>query len=247
LLTATFSLLTGIDETAESRIWSQGIFYWNQALEGTALSPTQKTELRKYEHYRQQGFHQPLKRLLERKGLAWRAFPDFRDRTAYLDIETTGIGRNADISVIGVWDGKAFHAFIKDENLESFRNFISNYQYIVTFYGSQFDLPVISSRMGIQFDQIHFDLCFALKRIGYHGGLKHIERQLGIARQQHCVGLTGRDAVRLYQKYERHGDKAALQLLLDYNREDAVNLERLAVAVYNLSSDYCRTVMPKIA
>jgi uncharacterized protein YprB with RNaseH-like and TPR domain len=247
LLTATFSLLSGIDERAESRLWSQGIFYWDQALESTSLSLVQKTELRKYDQYRQQGFHQPLKRLLERKGLAWRAFPDFRGRTAYVDIETTGIGRNAEITVIGVWDGNKFHAFIKDENLESFRSFISNYQYLVTFYGSNFDLPVISSRMGIQFDQIHLDLCFALKKIGYQGGLKHIEDQLGIVRQEACVGLTGRDAVRLYQQYERFGDQAALKLLLDYNREDVVNLERLAILLYNLSTDYCRQVMPQIS
>lgn len=246
MLTATFSLLSGIDERAEARLWSQGIFYWQQALASNFLTPLQKTELRKYDQYRQQGFHQPLKRLLERKGLAWRALPDFRGKTAYVDIETTGIGRNAEITVIGAWDGKRFYAFIKNENLESFRSFISNYQYIVTFYGSNFDLPVISSRMGIQFDQIHLDLCFALKKIGYQGGLKQIEHQLGIERQGECAGLTGRDAVRLYQQYERYSDREALQLLLDYNRADVVNLERLAVLLYNLSTDYCRQVMPQI-
>jgi uncharacterized protein YprB with RNaseH-like and TPR domain len=45
---------------------------------------------------------------------------------------------------------------------------------------------------------------------------------LGIARGS--AGLTGWDAPKLWQRYEMLGDQAALQLLLDYNRDDVVNL-----------------------
>jgi hypothetical protein len=49
-----------------------------------------------------------------------------------------------------------------------------------------------------------------------------VEETLGISRAS--SGLTGRDAPRLWARYEAYGDHVALQMLLDYNRDDVINL-----------------------
>ena len=49
---------------------------------------------------------------------------------------------------------------------------------------------------------------------------------LGIGRSDKTAGLTGFDAVRLWNRYER-GDEEALDTLINYNAEDVVNLEKI--------------------
>jgi uncharacterized protein YprB with RNaseH-like and TPR domain len=65
-----------------------------------------------------------------------------------------------------------------------------------------------------------------LKRIGYSGGLKRVETQLGLQRSERTRGLDGWDAVRLWNEYRR-GSWEALSLLLQYNEEDVVNMRPL--------------------
>ena len=57
------------------------------------------------------------------------------------------------------------------------------------------------------------------------GGLKKVEQKLGIARD--TAGMDGWMAVRLWWDYVNNDDKEALDTLLDYNREDVVNLRAL--------------------
>jgi hypothetical protein len=52
-----------------------------------------------------------------------------------------------------------------------------------------------------------------------------MEWQLYIARQ--LIGIDGFQAVILWWKYRYHCDKDALALLLQYNKEDVVNLKAL--------------------
>ena len=77
----------------------------------------------------------------------------------------------------------------------------------------------------------HFDLCFAARRLGLRGGLKHIEQEVGIERESALRGLDGWDAVRLWSQWRR-GDRAALDLLLAYNAADTENLVPLTELVY---------------
>jgi uncharacterized protein YprB with RNaseH-like and TPR domain len=48
--------------------------------------------------------------------------------------------------------------------------------------------------------------------------------------------LAGDDAVRLWRVWERKGHKRALELLVDYNKEDAKNLAPLASILYRIMS-----------
>lgn len=49
-----------------------------------------------------------------------------------------------------------------------------------------------------------------------------MEERLGIPRR--LKGLDGYDAMGLWAAYERDGDQQALATLLEYNREDVLNL-----------------------
>jgi hypothetical protein len=62
-------------------------------------------------------------------------------------------------------------------------------------------------------------------RNNLYGGFKAVERQLGISRQ--LRGIDGLEAVRLWWRYRDYGDNDALAVLLEYNREDVVNLKAL--------------------
>jgi hypothetical protein len=57
------------------------------------------------------------------------------------------------------------------------------------------------------------------------GGFKSVERQLGIARN--LQGINGLDAVRLWWRYVDAFDIDALNTLLQYNKEDVLNLKVL--------------------
>ena len=58
-----------------------------------------------------------------------------------------------------------------------------------------------------------------------YGGLKAVERQLGIARK--FKEVNGYEAVKLWWKYVESFDLDALNTLLEYNKEDVLNLKVL--------------------
>jgi len=164
---------------------------------------------------------------------AWRAFPDFKDSCVYLDIETDGSAGN-NVTMIGLYDGDSYRCLIQGDDLENFRDLISHYSLVVTFFGFSYDIPVLQKRFpGLEFDQIHIDLCPMLNGLGYRGGLKKIEKELGIERSRETEGLTGRDAIWLWRKSRTHDDEDSLKRLIAYNREDCVNLEKLANHAYD--------------
>ena len=57
------------------------------------------------------------------------------------------------------------------------------------------------------------------------GGLKGVEKQLGISRESE--GVDGLEAIRLWNRYLYSADLEALETLLRYNLEDVVNLKTL--------------------
>ena len=64
------------------------------------------------------------------------------------------------------------------------------------------------------------------------GGLKNIERELGIKRNEDVADIDGFEAVRLWYRY-LGGDENALKLLVDYNIEDIKNLKFLMEYAYD--------------
>jgi len=167
-------------------------------------------------------------------GELWRLYPEFSEKIAFLDIETTGLYLGADvITLIGLFDGQDTKVFIRGINLEEFAQEIKKYSLIVTFNGKRFDIPFIRRTLGeLPPYQAHIDLLYPLRKLGYRGGLKAIEAQLGLEREGALKEADGFLAVLLWHEYQQ-GNKPALDTLIRYNLEDVVNLQYLADVAYN--------------
>jgi len=238
MLNRTFIHIPGIGPVTEQRIWQRGLHSWDQFLSNPAaarLGPA-KTEhvsrvvAESLESLSREDHHYFARCLPSREH--WRAFPDFSRHVAYLDIETTGMSAEDAITIIGVYDGENVRIYTEGEDLWEFADDIRDYKLLVTFFGSGFDLPFLRRRFPqVPLDQLHIDLCWALRRLGHTGGLKHIERQLNIERSPETRGLDGWDAVRLWREWER-GSQEALDLLKAYNAEDIVHLKQLVRYAY---------------
>ncbi|MBS1721961.1 MAG: ribonuclease H-like domain-containing protein [Armatimonadetes bacterium] len=239
MLQRTFIHVPGLGAHTERSLWQQGCGTWQDFLSqgdsysiGGADRSSMKNVISKSVEALAAGRHQFFNHCLGARE-SWRAWPEFRKRCVYLDIETDGGQGGESITCVGLFDGSAFRCLVKHEDLSLFPDIISHYSMIVTFFGSGFDLPVLQRCFsGFHFDQIHLDLCPILRRLGYRGGLKKIERQMGITRSPETDGLTGRDAVRLWRNHMR-GGYGDLDTLIAYNREDVVNLERIAQITYD--------------
>lgn len=246
MLCHTFQHIPGLGERRERALWRRGISTWDDLLAAPQRSGLPPTLLRdaeaiirlSQEALRQGNIYFFAQLLPVREH--WRLYGDFQDATAYLDIETGPLGHGRQgITVIGLFDGQEFRSFVRGHNLHIFEAYLRRYDLLVTFNGKSFDLPMIERDLGIPIYQAQIDLRMFLHQLGYHGGLKRIERQWGIYREDEIAGLTGFDAVLLWARY-RHGDAAALQRLIAYNRADVVNLEVLLKRGYELARDQVR-------
>ena len=162
----------------------------------------------------------------------WRAYGDFRGDAAYLDIETTGLNWSGDlITLVGLSDGRRFRTYIRGVDLDELPADLRRYKVLVTFNGTHFDLPILRNAFPSLPSPLHIDLQYPMRRLGFRGGLKRIERRLGLERPDDLAGLRGSDAVRLWRRYER-GDEDALDALIGYNRQDVENLRPLMDYAY---------------
>jgi uncharacterized protein YprB with RNaseH-like and TPR domain len=167
----------------------------------------------------------------------WRLYPSFRQETAFLDIETTGLSPYEGIvTVVTIHGGGRTRTFVADEDLEELPAYLRRFQLLATFNGRLFDVPFLEYRYpSLVVPPVHIDLRFLLYRLGYAGGLKRIEQTLGVGDRTGVEGIHGLDAVRLWESFRR-GDTDSLARLVRYNRADTVNLEPLLeLAVERLS------------
>jgi len=249
MLQSTFVLLKGIGEYTERRLWSQGIPDWQSFLAhtsplgiGTGRKHLYNQEIAAAIHHLATGQARYFAHCLKPRD-HWRLFETFRHKAVYLDIETTGephaIG---DVTVVGLFAGGRVTQLVRGDSLSEARlaRELSQYDLIVTFFGSVFDLPYLRAKFpGLVIDQPHMDLCFAARRLGLEGGLKHIEVHVGLDRPASLQGLDGWEAVRLWNEWRR-GRAESLDLLLRYNEADVRNLEPLAELFYTRLCARCR-------
>ena len=231
----SFCQIPGITHQTEAKLWSVGFSDWSDLLSDVNSAPlgiANRAFVQKHleDHIEafEQGDRAYFASALGSK-LAWRAFSAFENECVYVDIETNGGNVGESITLIGAFDGQQFRGFVKFQNLEEFPDFLDQFKMIVTFFGESFDLPLIKKKFTeLNIDHLHIDLCPALRAIGYSGGLKKIEKQLGVNRGNDVDGLNGLQAIQLWNRYQEFDDENAFRLLLEYNREDVVNLQFLA-------------------
>ncbi|MGB9761288.1 MAG: ribonuclease H-like domain-containing protein [Caldimicrobium thiodismutans] len=149
----------------------------------------------------------------------------FQDKAIFVDIETEGLSKERnDITLIGICKDGRYFAFIKNLNLEKALNFLSTSPIWITFGGENFDLPFIKKTFqSLEYPEIHLDLFHYTRLLGLRGGLKKIEKELGIERK--TEGFNGYTAVKLWRKWIEERDRSALRKLILYNREDVLNLK----------------------
>jgi uncharacterized protein YprB with RNaseH-like and TPR domain len=241
MLTRTFCHIPKIGRITERKIWKSGYMTWDEALAGAKAAFGRKSE------WARAHLEQSTERLAAGDAAwfdehlpsaeRWRLFNAFRDKTAYVDIETTGLTEGLDhVTSVALYDGRSVRTYVWGRNLEDFIADVLGFSLLVTFNGACFDVPILERHFG---ERIvgpgrlgHIDLRFACRKIGLRGGLKSIEHQIGLSRGD-LDGVDGWFAVLLWNEYLNTGDSAALETLLAYNAADAANLELLLVHVFN--------------
>lgn len=234
----TFLHIPKIGKVTEEKIWQSGIKTWEQAqgLSSYKNFGVPEILLKSYLENSYQALENGdfafFSKLLP-SSETWRIYPQFSYssnlRVAYLDIETNGLTPHLEgLTVIGVFDGVNVKQYVQGYNLMDFADDIEEYDLLVTFNGKLFDIPFLKSAFyKIRLPKAHIDLRFILKQINLKGGLKSIERQTSLAREQDELGqLDGYDAILLWRLH-KEGDRRALPTLLRYNAEDIVGLKPL--------------------
>ncbi|SEO86473.1 hypothetical protein SAMN04487948_10640 [Halogranum amylolyticum] len=225
----SFIPVRGVGAKTERRLWEHGITHWDE-FDGSVVGET--TAGRIYDfldeaaprlddgdaRYFDSAF--PSK---ER----WRLYENFRESTCFFDIETTGLdATHNDVTTVTFHRGDETTTLVQGDNLTAgaLREQFDSADLVVTFNGKRFDVPFLEQSFDLSVDVPHVDLMYPCKRLGLTGGLKQVEKDVGIDRDR--PDLSGRDAVRLWRQYER-GDDAALETLVSYNRDDTENLRTL--------------------
>lgn len=159
----------------------------------------------------------------------YRFYKYYRDDAVFLDIEVTHV--TGELSVIGLYDGYRSKTMIAGYNLDLdfLRKELSRYKVIVTYNGNTFDLPYLRKKYDLIPDVLCIDLKVVCARLGFVGGLKQIEKELGIERKNGIVSsIRGGDAAKLFRMWKGSGDSHYLKQLVEYNEEDTLNLQTIA-------------------
>jgi uncharacterized protein YprB with RNaseH-like and TPR domain len=233
MLKSTFLHIPSVGNLTEGKLWKNNILSWQDFMDDIDSVPLPSLKKERINEGISRSFVE-----YDRENVAffsstlppsqhWRVYPDFK-RRCFLDIETTGLSSYSnEITLIGIYDGKDTKTFVNGKNLDEFKTEVGKYSTILTFNGRSFDIPFIRAKFpGLCLNQFHIDLRQVLRALGYKGGLKHIEHELGISRDEEIRGIDGFEAVRLWHRYRR-GDTSALELLKEYNEADIKNLKTL--------------------
>ncbi len=249
VLEETFTIFSGISDKREKWLKMNGLSNWDDLL----MRGKNFFNIHEYKKIKKE--IRTAKKHIQRKDIKyffkrmdskdhWHLYENFKEEACFLDIETTGLGNDSELTILGISDFRGrYRVFVKNINFDekAILKFLKNFKILITFYGSRFDVPFIRNRyskLGRFLDKmVHIDLCFLGHRVGFKGGLKAIEKQIGIKREEGIEGLTGFDAVKLWGEYKK-GNKKALITLIKYNREDVINLITLAEIEIKLMKDF---------
>lgn len=238
MLTNTFCCFDGLKTSAERRLWGSGCLEWREllAVNQSTLSSQKLANVRKQVRQAEVALESGLVDwflIRLRPPDTIRVLPHFIDRAGFLDIETTGLERADRVTTVAFSTGGRRRCYVQGRNLDDLLRDLNNVAMFVTYNGASFDIPRLRSEFRIDLAVPHLDLRPCLEALGYRGGLKRCEEQMGIVRSSEAA-LTGRDAVELWGRYQEQGDEETLLRLLRYNLRDVLSLEILAIKVFNL-------------
>jgi hypothetical protein len=225
----SFIPVRGVGETTERRLWEAGVTHWDD-FEGDRVGATTAERIAAYIDEARSRLRSGDARYFGEafpSGERWRLYENFRETTCFFDIETTGLSPERHrVTTVSFHQGGETTTLVAGDDLTSgaLREQFADADLVATFNGKRFDVPFLEANFDVSVDAPHVDLMYPCRRLDLTGGLKRVERDLGVERDR--PDISGEDAVRLWREYER-GDDAALDTLVSYNREDAVNLRTL--------------------
>lgn len=169
----------------------------------------------------------------------WRVLAHWFKQASCFDIETDGLEVDSTVTLISCFHLGSPHCFLAGENMDDFLDLMEQIKLLVSFNGASFDVPRVLNRFHIQrLPCAHVDLRWLCHHAGWRGGLKAIERALGLLRPPDLVGLGGAEAVGLWQAWTEQGDAQARRTLERYCVADTVMLSLLAarlIAQHNVT------------
>ncbi|MCY4200791.1 MAG: DUF429 domain-containing protein [Gammaproteobacteria bacterium] len=146
----------------------------------------------------------------------------------FLDIESTGLSTYYDqVTLVGWSVGNRYEVVVEPSEIKCIDPDVCARPIVITFNGTMFDLPFLTSRFNTDWSHItHVDLRYLAKRVGLTGGQKKIEITIGLAREGSLENISGAEAVELWFDY-KEGDLNALQKLIRYNHADIEGMKFL--------------------
>lgn len=148
-----------------------------------------------------------------------------------IDIETTRY--NGSIAVLGAYRPVSGVIGVKqlvrgvNLNWEAVRKMFRGVKLLITFNGQKHDIRKIKKAYPGVIDHLpHLDLYLLAKEVGMGAGLKFLETQFKIIREEPYL-YWKRKAIKLWRGYLK-GNPRSLPALLAYNANDCVNLYPLA-------------------
>jgi uncharacterized protein YprB with RNaseH-like and TPR domain len=242
----SFIPVPGVGEKTERDLWRRGVTHWD-AFDPSYVGETTGERVGRYIDEARDHLAAGDARFFGERfpsSELWRCYENFRDDAAFFDIETTGLSADHhEVTTVSVHRDGNTTTLVREDDL--MREALARHldaPLLVTFNGASFDVPFLEQSFDLDIDAPHLDSMYAAKRVGLSGGLKAIEPQVGIERDR--PDISGRDAVRLWREHER-GRDGALETLVSYNREDAVNLRTLMDEVASrLHADVFEPVRP---
>lgn len=240
MLKESFIHLQHIGPSRERYLWKSGVKEWKDVGDNiNSLRMPQKAKLsltqgceESIKNFEEKNYSFFAKRF-DTKDI-FRVYPYIEERTLFLDIETRGFRPGMkNLTIIGCYGAGEQKVFVNGRDLDKFPEYLKNFDLLVTFNGSMFDVPFLEKTFNMEMKIAHIDLRFALQKIGVKGGLKKVEKKLGLERPEGVADLDGFAAVLLWRMFKESGDEDVLNTLIYYNLEDTVNLEYLMRYVYN--------------
>jgi uncharacterized protein YprB with RNaseH-like and TPR domain len=233
LITEALLHFPGIGPARLARLQERGIRQWSDVVQRAAELPERLREPLTQEADRCLAAHARrdigyLAQALHPKD-KWRVLHEYFDETSFFDIETSGLEYDASITVIACWHRGAVQTFVAGDGLDRFLDVLDDVKLLASFNGNAFDVPRLLDAFHIpRLPCPHLDLRWPCYHQGYHGGLKQIARQAGLARPLDLQHADGAWAVQLWNAWRRTADRSSLDELLRYCASDALLLRLLA-------------------
>jgi uncharacterized protein YprB with RNaseH-like and TPR domain len=230
LIDECFIHLEGIGEKTSEKLKELGFMNWQQCMDNTGSLPFNGNKREKFIRNILDS-----QKAVEESDIAylvanyptrehWRVLAEFFHEATWFDIETTGISwyDNHATVISAYMDGKLLD-FKYGENLDDFLELVDRSRLLVSFNGSGYDIPFLEQTYHIpSLDCPHVDLRWISYHMGYRGGLKIIEKSVGIERPGEVSGIDGLEAIDLFYRWQG-GDSDAGRKLMVYCRADVIS------------------------